>query len=128
MVEGVAAARAGAERVLFVVDRRFLARQAIQKGFGLISPTYNSTWITTGNLKANKNKDIHVAVIDTLDLIYDRIPSQFLRPADRGRVPPVDHEGPEADLRPLPVPADRADGDATDGGAERGRGGVAERT
>lgn len=66
-----------AKRVLFVVDRRFLARQAIQKGFSLISPTYNAAWITTGNLRLNKNKDIHVVVIDTLDLIYERIPSNF---------------------------------------------------
>lgn len=66
-----------AKRVLFVVDRRFLARQAIQKGFALISPAYNATWITSANFKANKNKDIHVAVIDTLELLYDRIPSNY---------------------------------------------------
>ena len=60
-----------------MVDRRFLARQAIQKGFSLISPTYNASWITTANYKAHKNKDIHVVVIDTLELIYDRIPSNY---------------------------------------------------
>ena len=66
-----------ARRVLFVVDRRFLARQAIQKGFSLISPTYNSSWITSTSLSAHKNKDVHVVVIDTLELIYNRIPSNF---------------------------------------------------
>lgn len=65
------------KRVLFVVDRRFLARQAIQKGFSLISPTYNASWITTGSFRANKSKDIHVVVIDTLELLYSRIPSNF---------------------------------------------------
>ena len=34
-----------AKRVLFVVDRRTLARQAINKGFRLLAPTYNSHWI-----------------------------------------------------------------------------------
>lgn len=66
-----------AKRVLFVVDRRFLARQAIQKGFALISPAYNATWITSGNFRANKNKDIHVVVIDTLELLYSKIPSNY---------------------------------------------------
>ncbi len=73
-----------ARRVLFVVDRRFLARQAIQKGFSLISPTYNSSWITSTSLSAHKNKDVHVVVIDTLELIYNRISEQLLRPLDRG--------------------------------------------
>ncbi len=66
-----------AKRILFVVDRRFLARQAIQKGFSLISPTYNASWITSASFWANKNKDIHVIVIDTLELLYNRIPSNF---------------------------------------------------
>lgn len=66
-----------AKRVLFVVDRRFLARQAIQKGFSLISPAYNATWITSANYHANKGKDIHVVVIDTLELLHKRIPSNY---------------------------------------------------
>jgi type I restriction enzyme, R subunit len=66
-----------ARRVLFVVDRRFLARQAVQKGFSLISPTYNSAWITTANFRAYKNKDVHVVVIDTLELLYAQIPSNY---------------------------------------------------
>lgn len=66
-----------ARRVLFVVDRRFLARQAVQKGFSLISPTYNSAWITTGNYRAYKNKDVHVVVIDTLEMLYSQIPSNY---------------------------------------------------
>ena len=66
-----------AKRILFVVDRRFLARQAISKGFRLLSPNYNSHWITSGNFRAHKNKNIHVVVIDTLELLYDKIPSNF---------------------------------------------------
>ena len=66
-----------AKRVLFVVDRRFLAQQALQKGFSLISPAYNSTWIKTANFKANKAKDIHIVVIDTLELLHKRIPNNF---------------------------------------------------
>ena len=66
-----------AKRVLFVVDRRFLSRQAIQKGFALISPTYNSAWITTGNFRSHANKNIHAVVIDSLELIYSQIPSNF---------------------------------------------------
>ncbi len=66
-----------AKRVLFVVDRRVLARQAIQKGFSLISPTYNSAWVTTSNYRAYRNKDVHVVVIDTLELIYHKIPSNY---------------------------------------------------
>ena len=45
-----------AKRILFVVDRRTLARQAISKGFRLLSPNYNSHWITSGNFRAHKNK------------------------------------------------------------------------
>jgi type I site-specific restriction endonuclease len=66
-----------AKRVLFVVDRRILARQALEKGFSLISPTYNASWITSGNFRTHANKDIHVVVIDTLELLFDRIPSNF---------------------------------------------------
>ena len=66
-----------AKRILFVVDRRTLARQAISKGFRLLSPNYNSHWITSGNFRAHKNKNIHVVVIDTLELLYDKIPSNF---------------------------------------------------
>lgn len=66
-----------ARRILFVVDRRTLARQAINKGFRLLSPAYNSHWITSGNFKAHKNKNIHAVVIDTLEMLYDKIPSNF---------------------------------------------------
>lgn len=66
-----------AKKVLFVVDRRFLARQAIQKGFSLISPTYNASWITSSNFKAHKNKDIQVVVIDTLEILFSKIPSNY---------------------------------------------------
>ncbi len=66
-----------AKRILFVVDRRTLARQAINKGFRLITPTYNCHWITSGNWRAHKNKNIHAVVIDTLEQLYDKIPSNF---------------------------------------------------
>lgn len=66
-----------AKRILFVVDRRALARQAINKGFRLITPTYNCHWITSGNWRAHKNKNIHAVVIDTLEQLYDKIPSNF---------------------------------------------------
>ena len=66
-----------AKRILFVVDRRTLARQAINKGFRLLAPTYNSHWITSANWRAHKNKNIHAVVIDTLENLYDRIPSNF---------------------------------------------------
>jgi type I restriction enzyme, R subunit len=66
-----------AKRVLFVVDRRMLARQAINKGFKFLSPTYNSHWITSASWRAHKNKNIHAVVIDTLEMLYDKIPSNF---------------------------------------------------
>ena len=66
-----------AKRILFVVDRRTLARQAINKGFKFLSPTYNSHWITSASWRAHRNKSIHAVVIDTLELLYDKIPSNF---------------------------------------------------
>lgn len=66
-----------ARRILFVEDRRTLARQAIGKGFRLLSPAYNSHWITSGSWRTHANKSIHAVVIDTLELLYDRIPSNF---------------------------------------------------
>jgi len=66
-----------ARRILFVVDRRLLAEQARDDGFSLISPTYNAAWITTSNYKTHKNKDIHIVVIDTLEIIHQGIPSNF---------------------------------------------------
>ena len=69
-----------AKRVLFVADRRLLAEQAKDDGFALISPTYNTAWITTGNFKTHRNKDVHVVVIDTLEAIFDRMPSNFYDP------------------------------------------------
>lgn len=66
-----------AKRILFVVDRRTLARQALNKGFKFLSPTYNSHWITSATWRVHKNKNIHVVVIDTLELLYDKIPSNF---------------------------------------------------
>lgn len=66
-----------AKRILFVVDRRMLAKQAIDKGFALISKEYPSSWITTSSFRTRKHANIHVVVIDTLELIYNDLPSTF---------------------------------------------------
>lgn len=66
-----------AKRVLFVVDRVMLAEQAINDGFSLISKEYSAVRITSGNYKQYKNVQIHVVVIDTLENIYQNIPSTF---------------------------------------------------
>ena len=66
-----------ARRILFVVDRRLLAEQARDDGFSLISPTYTSGWITTGNYKGFKHRNIHVVVIDTLEILFSGIPSTY---------------------------------------------------
>lgn len=66
-----------AKRVLFVVDRVMLAEQAINDGFSLISKEYSAVRITSGNYKQYKNAQIHVLVIDTLENIYQNIPSTF---------------------------------------------------
>ncbi len=66
-----------ARRILFVVDRRLLAEQARDDGFSLISPTYTSGWITTGNYKGFKHRNIHIAVIDTLEILFSGIPSTY---------------------------------------------------
>ena len=66
-----------AKRILFVVDRRMLAKQAIDDGFSLISKDYPSSWITTSNFRARKHVSVHVVVIDTLELIHSDLPSTF---------------------------------------------------
>ena len=66
-----------ARRILFVVDRRLLAEQARDDGFSLISPTYKTAWVTTSNYRVHKHQDIHIIVIDTLEIIYSGIPSNF---------------------------------------------------
>jgi len=65
------------KRVLFVVDRRMLAKQSVDDGFSLISREYTSSWITTSNFRTRKNASIHVVVIDTLELIHSDLPSNF---------------------------------------------------
>jgi type I site-specific restriction endonuclease len=65
------------KRVLFVVDRVMLAEQAINDGFSLISKEYSAVRITSSNYKQYKNAQIHVVVIDTLENIYQDIPSTF---------------------------------------------------
>jgi len=66
-----------ARRIVFVVDRRLLAEQARDDGFSLISPAYKAAWVTTSNYKGHKHKDLHVVVIDTLEIIYSGIPSNY---------------------------------------------------
>jgi len=66
-----------AKRILFVVDRRILAKQAKDDGFSLISPDYLTEWITTSNYKQHRIKDIHIVVIDTLEIIHKQIPSNY---------------------------------------------------
>jgi len=65
------------KRILFVVDRRMLAKQAVDDGFSLISREFTSSWITTSNFRTRKNASIHVVVIDTLELIHSDLPSNF---------------------------------------------------
>jgi len=66
-----------AKRVLFIVDRIMLADQALNDGFSLISKEYSTVRITSGNYKKYKNAQVHVVVIDTLENIYQNIPSTF---------------------------------------------------
>lgn len=66
-----------AKRVLFVVDRVMLAEQALNDGFSLISKEFSAVRITSGNYKQYKNTQIHVVVVDTLENIYQNIPSTF---------------------------------------------------
>jgi len=65
------------KRILFVVDRRMLAKQAVDEGFSLISREFTSSWITTSNFRTRKNASIHVVVIDTLELIHSDLSSNF---------------------------------------------------
>lgn len=66
-----------AKRILFVVDRVMLAEQALSDGFSLISKEYSAVRITSCNYKQYKNAQIHIIVIDTLENIYQNIPSTF---------------------------------------------------
>lgn len=66
-----------AKRVLFVVDRRMLAKQAVDDGFSLISKDYSSVWLTTSNFRSRKNASIHVVVIDTLEIIHSDLSPNF---------------------------------------------------
>ncbi len=65
------------KRILFVVDRRMLAKQSVDDGFALISREHTSSWISTSNFRARKHASIHVVVIDTLELIHSDLPSNF---------------------------------------------------
>lgn len=66
-----------AKKILFIVDRRMLAKQSLDDGFSLISRDHSATRITTSNFRQNKHAAIHVVVIDTLEAIFKDIPSNF---------------------------------------------------
>ncbi len=66
-----------ARRVLFVVDRIMLADQALNDGFHLISNEFSTVRITSGNVRQHKHASVHIVVIDTLENIYQDIPSTF---------------------------------------------------
>ncbi len=66
-----------AKKILFVVDRVMLAEQALNDGFSLISKEYSAIRITSGNYRYYKNAQIHIVVVDTLENIYQNIPSTF---------------------------------------------------
>lgn len=66
-----------AQRVLFVVDRVLLAEQALDDGFSLISNDHPSARLRTSNFRQQKNVKIHAVVIDTLEYIFQDIPSTF---------------------------------------------------
>jgi type I site-specific restriction endonuclease len=66
-----------AKRILFVVDRVMLAEQGLNDGFSLIGGEFSAVRISTSNYKQYKNAQIHIVVIDTLENIYQNIPSTF---------------------------------------------------
>lgn len=66
-----------AKRVLFVVDRIFLAKQALDGGFSLISKDFPCAWIKSSNYKQYRNYNVHIVVIDTLENIFQNIPNTF---------------------------------------------------
>ena len=65
------------KRILFVVDRRMLAKQAKDDGFSLISATYSSSWISTSNFRTSRHASVHIVVIDTLEIIHSDLPANF---------------------------------------------------
>jgi len=65
------------KRVLFVTDRVILADQALFDGFSLISKEFSAVRITSSNYRLHKHSQIHIIVIDTLENIFQNIPSNF---------------------------------------------------
>lgn len=66
-----------AKRVLFVVDRVLLAKQARDEGFSLVSRDFPVAWIRSSNFKQYRNYNVHIVVIDTLENIFQDIPNSF---------------------------------------------------
>lgn len=66
-----------AKRILFVVDRILLAKQARFEGFSLISRDFPCAWIKGSNYKQYRNYNIHIVVIDTLENIFQDISNTF---------------------------------------------------
>jgi type I site-specific restriction endonuclease len=52
-----------AKKILFIVDRRLLAKQAMDDGFSIISKEFTSARLRTTNFKQQKHASIHVVVI-----------------------------------------------------------------
>jgi type I site-specific restriction endonuclease len=66
-----------AKRILFVVDRILLAKQARDDNFVLINKDFPGAWIRSTNYRQYRNTNIHIVVIDTLENIYQNIPNTF---------------------------------------------------
>jgi type I site-specific restriction endonuclease len=66
-----------AKKVLFIVDRILLAKQARDEGFSLISKDFFCAWIRSSNYKQYRNYNVHIVVIDTLENIFQDIPNNF---------------------------------------------------
>ena len=66
-----------AKRVLFIVDRILLAKQARDENFSLISRDFPCAWIRSSNYKQYRNYNVHIVVIDTLENIFQDIPNNF---------------------------------------------------
>lgn len=66
-----------AKRILFIVDRVILAEQALNDGFSIISKEYSAVRITSSNYKQHRNAQVHIIVVDTLENVFQNIPSTF---------------------------------------------------
>lgn len=64
--------------ILAVFENKFEdEKKALHDGFSLISKEFSAVRITSSNYRQYKNAQIHRIVIDTLENIYQNIPSSF---------------------------------------------------